>query len=84
LAVVAGFVIRVFGIMKVIGLRSLNLVIQVAGLRLSTLPQSVFKELNQPVDQPLLPAYDVETALMAVLLKNFTDTAFQVSHHHTS
>jgi hypothetical protein len=72
LAVVAGLVIRVFGVMEVICLLSLigNLVIQVAGgPGLTTLPlQPIFKELNQPVDQPLLPAYDVETTLVAVLL----------------
>jgi hypothetical protein len=71
LAIVAGLVIRVFRVVEVICLLSLMvLVIQIAGgPDVSTFPfQPIFKELNQPVDQPLLPAYDVEAALMAVLL----------------
>jgi hypothetical protein len=79
LAVVAGFVIRVFRVMEVIGLLSLicDLVVPFAGgLGVSTFPaQSTFKELNQPVDQPLLPANDVEAAFVAVLLQNFTYAA---------
>jgi hypothetical protein len=65
--------------MEVIGLLSLicDLVVQFArALCVSTFPaQSIFKELNQAVDQPLLPAYDVEAALVAVLLQNFTYAA---------
>jgi hypothetical protein len=70
LAIVAGLVIRVLEVVEVICLLSLTLGIQLAGgSGVSTIPsQPIFKELNQPVDQPLLPAYDVEAALMAVLL----------------
>jgi hypothetical protein len=59
-------------------------VFEVAGGLVSTFPlQPIFKELNQPVDQPLLPAYDVEATLVAVLLENFVQTALQIGHRLT-
>jgi hypothetical protein len=57
------------------------LVVQFAGLAfLSTLPQSVLEELDQAINQTLLPANDVEAALVTMLLQNFADTAFQICH----
>jgi hypothetical protein len=38
---------------------------------IAALPQPGLKEFNEPVNQPLLPAYDVETAFMTVLLEYF-------------
>jgi hypothetical protein len=59
------------GVVKVIC--PLSLVIQFArAFRVAALPHAGFEEFNQPVNQPLLPAYDVETAFMTVLLENFT------------
>jgi hypothetical protein len=55
------------GVVKVICL--LSLVIQFArAFRVATLPQASLEEFDQPVNQPLLPAYDVEPAFMTVLL----------------
>jgi hypothetical protein len=85
LATVAGLGIRVFGIMEVMGFCSAeNLIVEVAGGLVSTFPfQPIFKELNQPVDQPLLPAYDVQATLVTVLLENLVQTALQISHRLT-
>jgi hypothetical protein len=58
------------GVVKVICLSSL--VIQfVRAFRVVALPRASLEEFDQPVNQPLLPAYDVETAFMPVLLENF-------------
>jgi hypothetical protein len=58
------------GVVKVICL--LSLVIQFArAFRVAALPQASLEEFDQPVNQPLLPAYDVEPAFMTVLLENF-------------
>jgi hypothetical protein len=49
----------------------LNLIIEIAGILVALDFQSIFEELNQPVDQPLLPADNVEPAFMAVLFQHF-------------
>jgi hypothetical protein len=85
LAVVAGMVVFVLWVTEIISSAVEKLVVQFArALGIAALPQSFFEELDQPVDQPLLPADDMEAALMAVLLQNFTDTALQIGHCHTS
>jgi hypothetical protein len=75
LAVVPGFVIRVLESTKIIALIRL-LVIQFAGFALAVLPQAGLEKLDQPIDQPLLPADNVEAALVPMLLQNFADAAF--------
>jgi hypothetical protein len=58
------------GVVKVIC--PLSLVIEFARVsRVVALPQAGLEEFDQPINQPLLPAYDVETAFMTVLLENF-------------
>jgi hypothetical protein len=58
------------GVVKVIC--PLSLVIEFARVsRVAALPQAGLEEFDQPINQPLLPAYDVETAFMTVLLENF-------------
>jgi hypothetical protein len=52
------------------------LTVQFAGVLGFALPQSVFDELDQPVNQPLLPTDDVEAAFVAMLLQDFADAAF--------
>jgi len=70
LAAVARFTISVNGTVQVIC--RLSLAIQFARtLGIAALPQAGLEEFNEPVNQPLLPAYDVETAFMTVLLENF-------------
>jgi hypothetical protein len=70
LAAVAGFTISVIGMVRVIC--RLRLAIQFArAFGIAALPQPGLEEFNEPVNQPLLPADDVETAFMAVLLENF-------------
>jgi hypothetical protein len=79
LAAVAGFTISVIGVMKVI--RRWSLIIQFArAFGIAALPKPGFEEFHQPVNQPLLPAYDVETAFMTVLLENLAYVAFEISH----
>ncbi|HST10950.1 MAG TPA: hypothetical protein VLL05_11280 [Terriglobales bacterium] len=59
----------------------MSLAIQFArAFGIAALPQASLEEFDQPVNQPLLPAYDVETALMTVLLENFTYVALKISH----
>jgi hypothetical protein len=52
-----------------------SLIVQIAGISVRLDVQSIFEELNQPVDQPLLPAYDVEPAFVTVLLQHLAQTA---------
>jgi hypothetical protein len=66
------------GVVKVIC--PLSLVIFARAFRVAALPQAGLEEFDQSVNQPLLSAYDVETALMTVLLENFAYIAFQISH----
>jgi hypothetical protein len=77
--------IRVFGIMKVMGFCSAeNLIVEVAGRLVSAFPfQPIFKKLNQAVDQPLLPADDVQATFVTVLLENLLQTALQICHRPT-
>jgi hypothetical protein len=67
---VAGFTISVIGVVKVICL--LSLVVEFArARRVAALPQASLEEFDQPINQPLLPAYDMEPAFVTVLLENF-------------
>jgi hypothetical protein len=69
---VTGVVIRFIflGIEVMVSNPAPSLAVQIARFsRLSTLPaQSFFEKLYQSIDQPLLPADDVEATLVAVLL----------------
>jgi hypothetical protein len=70
LAAVAGFTISVIGVVKVICL--LSLAVEFArARRVAALPQAGLEEFDQPINQPLLPAYDMEPAFVTVLLENF-------------
>jgi hypothetical protein len=67
---VAGFTISVIGVVKVICW--LSLVVEFArARRVAALPQASLEEFDQPINQPLLPAYDMEPAFVTVLLENF-------------